>query len=49
MPRKRLPPDERKELITFRLPAWLIRTIKGIPGYNVLIEEILTKSFKRKD
>lgn len=49
MPRKRLPPDEKKENITFRLPVWMIKSIKLIPGYNVFIEEILTKYIKRKD
>lgn len=49
LPRKRLSPEERKDNITFRLPGWLIKAIKAVPGYNSVVEEILSKYFRGKD
>ena len=49
MGRKRISDDDRKENITFRLPKWLVIAIKSTPGYNLVVEEILSKFFKRTD
>lgn len=46
MGRKRLPPEEKKEVITVRLSAWLIEKLKGQTNYNSLIEKLLVNHFK---
>lgn len=40
--------EERKELLTIRLPYWMIIKLKQIKNYNSYIEEIL-KNYVKKD
>lgn len=48
MPRKRLPEDERRELITFRLPKKLITELKEQQGYNSIVEKLIVEYLRKK-
>jgi predicted DNA binding CopG/RHH family protein len=47
MGRDRLPEDERKEIITIRLPKWLIEKIKKQGSIQNYIENLLNKYIKK--
>jgi hypothetical protein len=44
---KRLPPEERKELMTIRLKKKYIDEMKKIPGYMNIIEDLIQKYLKK--
>lgn len=48
MGRKRLDPDDRKEFVGIRLPAWLLNQIKTVGKPQQVIEKILKDKFKKK-
>ena len=49
MGRRRVDPDERKELITIRLPKKLIDELRSIENYTALVETLLKDHFRKKN
>lgn len=49
MGRKPVPEKERKELLTIRLPRYLIEKLRDIENYNNLIEKLLKDYFNKKN
>jgi hypothetical protein len=47
MSNKRLPPEERKEMMTVRIKKKYIDAIKEIPGYNKIIESMIEEYLKK--
>jgi len=43
----RVPPEERKEIIAFRIKRKYIDQIKKIKGYNKIIEDLIENFLKK--
>lgn len=49
MPRKRLPPEERKNMFAVRIKQKYIDQMKKIKGYNKIVEELIRNYLKDKE
>lgn len=48
MPRHRLPEDQRRDAVTFRLPKYLIDWVTSKGNLGKVIEKILLEEFNRE-
>lgn len=48
MGRKRLSDDEKKHRITIRLPGWMIKELRQIEGYGLIIEKLIEEYLKNE-
>lgn len=48
MPRPRIDPEAKKELITIRLPKKLIDELRSVENYTHLVETLLKDHFRKQ-